>query len=83
MHALRVCCALRQVFASAQLDGLRAQLKKQGEVQTATMTNKKIGQDLLDLGPDDALGDTTRELEFIAAVRQRLSELDNGDSISH
>jgi predicted transcriptional regulator len=32
--------------------------------------------------PDDAsLQDIARELEFIAAVRQGLSELDNGDSI--
>ena len=52
------------------------------EVQTATMTNKEIVQDLLRRIPDDAsLQDIARELEFIAAVRQGLSELDNGDSI--
>jgi len=46
------------------------------------MTNKQIVQDLLRRIPDDAsLKDIARELEFIAAVRQGLSELDNGDSI--
>jgi len=46
------------------------------------MTNKEIVQDLLRRIPDDAsLLDIARELEFIAAVRQGLSELDNGDSI--
>ena len=46
------------------------------------MTNKEIVQDLLRRIPDDAsLQEIARELEFIAAVRQGLSELDNGDSI--
>jgi hypothetical protein len=46
------------------------------------MTNKEIVQDLLRRIPDDAsLQDIARELEFIAAVRQGLSELDNGNSI--
>lgn len=46
------------------------------------MTNKEIVQDLLRRIPDDAsLQDIAQELEFIAAVRQGLSELDNGDSI--
>ena len=50
--------------------------------QTATMTNKEIVQDLLRRLPDDAsLQDIARELEFVAAVRQGLSELDNGDSV--
>ena len=47
------------------------------------MTNKEIVQDLLRRIPDDAsLQDIAREVEFIAAVRQGLSELDNGDSVS-
>jgi len=47
------------------------------------MTNKEIVQDLLRRIPDDAsLQDIVRELEFIAAVRQGLSELDSGDSVS-
>lgn len=47
------------------------------------MTNKEIVQDLLRRISDDAsLQDITRELEFIAAVRQGVSELDNGDSVS-
>ena len=46
------------------------------------MTNKEIVQDLLRRIPDDAsLQEIARELEFIAAVRQGISELDNGDSI--
>lgn len=46
------------------------------------MTNKEMVQDLLRRIPDDAsLEDIARELEFIAAVRQGLSELDNGESI--
>ena len=46
------------------------------------MTNKEIVQDLLRRIPDDtSLHDIARELEFIAAVRQGLSELDNGASI--
>jgi predicted transcriptional regulator len=52
------------------------------ERQTATMTSKEIVQDLLQRLPDDAsLQDIARELEFIAAVRQGLDELDNGESI--
>ncbi len=47
------------------------------------MTNKEIVQDLLRRIPDDtSLHDIARELEFIAAVRQGLSELDNGESVS-
>ena len=47
------------------------------------MTNKEIVQDLRRRIPDDAsLQDVVRELQFIAAVRQGLTELDNGDSVS-
>jgi hypothetical protein len=43
------------------------------------MTNKEI-QDLPQQIPDDnSFQDIARELEFIAAIRQGLSELDNGD----
>ena len=46
------------------------------------MTNKEIVQDLLRRIPDDAsLQEIARELEFIAAVRQGLSELDSGDAV--
>jgi predicted transcriptional regulator len=56
--------------------------KKKYQGQTAAMTNKDIVQDLLRRIPDDtSLVDIARELEFIAAVRQGLSELDNGDSV--
>ena len=46
------------------------------------MTNKEIVQDLLRGIPDEAsLHDIARELEFIAAVREGLSELDRGESV--
>ena len=46
------------------------------------MADKEIVQDLLRRIPDDAsLQDIAREIEFVAAIRQGLSELDNGDSI--
>jgi predicted transcriptional regulator len=47
------------------------------------MTNKEIVQSLLQRIPDDtSLQDIARELEFIAAVRQGVAELDNGQSVS-
>ena len=52
-------------------------------MQTIAMTNKEIVQDLLRRIPDDtSLQDIARELEFIAAVRQGLTELDNGQTVS-
>jgi len=46
------------------------------------MTNKEIVQDLLRRIPDDtSLEEIASELKFIAAIRQGLSELDNGDSV--
>lgn len=46
------------------------------------MTNKEIVQDLLLRIPDHAsLQDIAREIEFVAAIRQGLFELDNGYSI--
>jgi predicted transcriptional regulator len=51
--------------------------------QTLSMTDKEIVQDLLSRVPDNAsLQDIARELEFIAAVRQGLTELDNGQSVT-
>ena len=46
------------------------------------MTSKEIVEDLLQRIPDNAsLQDIAREIEFIAAVRQGLSELDRGERI--
>ena len=46
------------------------------------MSNKQIVEDLLQRIPDGAsLGDIAREIEFVAAVRQGLNELDQGKSI--
>jgi predicted transcriptional regulator len=48
----------------------------------ADMTNKQIVEDLLDRIPEGAsLHDIAREIEFIAAVRQGLDELDRGEKI--
>ena len=56
--------------------------KINARAQTSCMTNKEIVQDLLRRIPDDtSLQDIARELEFIAAVRQGLSDLDNGNSV--
>ena len=48
------------------------------------VTDKEVVQDVLSRMPDDAsLHDIAQELEFIAAVRQGLAELDESkDSIS-
>jgi predicted transcriptional regulator len=46
------------------------------------MTNKQIVEDLLQRIPEGAsLHDIAREIEFIAAVRQGIDELDRGESI--
>ena len=46
------------------------------------MTSKEIVEDLLQRIPEGAsLHDIAREIEFIAAVRQGLDELDRGESI--
>lgn len=46
------------------------------------MSTKQIVQDLLGKLPEDAtLHDVAREIEFVAAVREGLSELDRGERI--
>lgn len=46
------------------------------------MTNKPIVEDLLQRLPDGAsLHDIAQEIEFIAAVRQGVAELDRGERI--
>jgi hypothetical protein len=46
------------------------------------MSNKQIVEDLLQRIPEGAsLHDIAREIEFVAAVRQRLDELDRGERI--
>ena len=50
------------------------------ETQNLIMTTKQIVQDLLDKLPEDAsLHDVAREIEFVAAVRQGIADLDRGD----
>jgi predicted transcriptional regulator len=47
------------------------------------MSNKEIVEDLLRRIPEDAsLHDIAQEIEFIAAVRQGLSDLDRGEHIT-
>jgi predicted transcriptional regulator len=47
------------------------------------MSNKQIVEDLLERLPESAsLHDIAQEIEFIAAVRQGLKELDTGERIS-
>ena len=51
-------------------------------MHTPDMSNKQIVEDLLERIPEDAsLHDIAREIEFIAAVRQGLDELDRGERI--
>ena len=46
------------------------------------MSTKEIVQDLLQKLPDDiSLHEVAQEIEFVAAVRQGLSELDQGERI--
>ena len=46
------------------------------------MSSKQIIQDLLGRIPDDAsLAEIAREIEFVAAVRKGLDELDRGEEI--
>ena len=46
------------------------------------MSHKRSVEDLLQRIPEEAsLHDIAQEIEFIAAVRQGLSELDRGESI--
>ena len=56
--------------------------KIDSNVHTRAMGNKQIVEDLLQRIPEDAsLHDIAREIEFIAAVRQGLDELDRGERI--
>ena len=46
------------------------------------MSNKEIVSDLLERLPEDAsLQSIAREIEFVAAVREGLTELDRGEGI--
>ena len=47
------------------------------------MSTKQIVQDLLQKLPDDvSLHQVAQEIEFVAAVRQGLTEIDRGERIS-
>jgi predicted transcriptional regulator len=52
-------------------------------VNTVTLSNKEIVMDLLQRLPDQiSLHQIAQEIEFVAAVRQGMAELDNGEGIS-
>ena len=52
------------------------------EAHAHAMSTKEIVRDLLQKLPEDAsLYDVAREIEFVAAVRQGLAEIDGGDFI--
>ncbi len=46
------------------------------------MSTKEIVRDLLQKFPEDvSLHDVAQEIEFVAAIRQRLAEIDRGERI--
>jgi len=52
-------------------------------MNTANMSSKEIIKDLLLRLPDEvSLHQIAQEIEFIAAVRQGMAELDRGDSVT-
>jgi predicted transcriptional regulator len=52
-------------------------------VNTVTLSDKEIVKDLLQRLPDQiSLHQIAQEIEFVAAVRQGMAELDNGEGIS-
>jgi hypothetical protein len=54
-----------------------------GATEETAMTDKEFVMDLLRRLPDDAtIYDIAQKLEFVAAVRQGLAELDSGRSVS-
>ena len=55
---------------------------EQARCKLRTMTTKEIVPDLHRIPADASRQDIAYELEFIAAIRQGVAELDNGQSIS-
>lgn len=52
-------------------------------MNAVTLSNKEIVKDLLQRLPDQiSLHQIAQEIEFVAAVRQGMAELDNGEGIS-
>jgi predicted transcriptional regulator len=50
--------------------------------QIVTMSTKQIVQDLLEKLPENvSLHEVAREIEFVAAVRQGLAEIESGERI--
>jgi hypothetical protein len=58
-------------------------VKSDAGTNNATMTDKEFVMDLLRRWPDDiTIYDIAQKLEFVAAVRQGLADLDAGRSVS-
>jgi len=75
---LRSCLILVTVLQSKKVS-LESSLE---ETQIAPMSTKQIVQDLLQKLPEDvSLHEVAQEIEFVAAVRQGLAEIDHGDTI--
>lgn len=52
-------------------------------MDTVTLSNKEIVKDLLRRLPEQvSLHQIAQEIEFVAAVRQGMAELDNGEGVS-
>ncbi len=52
-------------------------------MNTANMSSKEIIKDLLLRLPDEvSLHQVAQEIEFIAAIRQGMAELDRGDNVT-
>lgn len=78
MCFLRSCLILVTVLQSKKVS-LESSLE---ETQIAPMSTKQIVQDLLQKLPEDvSLHEVAQEIEFVAAVRQGLAEIDHGDTI--
>jgi predicted transcriptional regulator len=68
---------------SSCLTSLKTNLAGKGsEGQIVCVSTKQIVQDLLQRLPEDvSLGEVAQEIQFIAAVREGLAEIDRGERI--
>jgi hypothetical protein len=75
---------LRPVSNTPTLERRKSAAQNLVMTNKGTVSDKEVAQDVLGRMPDDAsLNEIVQELEFVATVRQSLSEFDNNkDSIS-
>jgi predicted transcriptional regulator len=69
--------------AEARISGLQPSLESpRSPAHTPHVSTKQIVQDLLQKLPENvSLHDVAQEIEFVAAVRQGLAEIDRGERI--